>query len=355
MKEAFLQLVRLSIGASNSASLPGQINWPSLKALAKQQGLAMVVFDGLEKLAEDSRPSNKDLLQWIGETLQAESRYAAQKKAASEMALLFHKYQIRTYVLKGEVVAECYPKPEHRYSADFDCYLLPAEGDFDAWQLGNDLIRAKGFDVDKSFYKNSTFHLSGLTVENHLFFTPFRGNRRLALFEKVLEGILFQDKGVDRFDGTYLYRPPVLVSALFLIEHAYAHFLHEGLTWRHILDWMLFCRKHKGDVNWVEFDALIEEFGFLKFYNSYLKLGNYLLGEIEEQKLDKYDNRMLTDVWSQLDIHETVRGVKGKLALVGNTWRARWKYRDFTDITWLRALWIQVKGVLFIKEPQLEN
>lgn len=43
----------------------------------------------------------------------------------------------------------------------------------------------------------------------------------------------------------------------------------------------------------------------------------------------------------------------GMLALVGNTWRARWKYRHFAEISALRALWIQVVGVVFIREPKL--
>lgn len=58
---------------------------------------------------------------------------------------------------------------------------------------------------------------------------------------------------------------------------------------------------------------------------------------------------MLEDIWAPLDVHETVTGLRGKLALAGNTWRARWKYRQFTDMTWLRALWIQAKGVVIGK------
>lgn len=43
------------------------------------------------------------------------------------MALLFENSGIRTYVLKGTVVAECYPNPIHRTSVDMDCFLVPKE------------------------------------------------------------------------------------------------------------------------------------------------------------------------------------------------------------------------------------
>ena len=62
---------------------------------------------------------------------------------------------------------------------------------------------------------------------------------------------------------------------------------------------------------------------------------------------------MLNDIWAPLDLHETLHGVKGKLGLAGNTWRARWKYRYFSPISMPLALWIQTTGFLFDKNPKL--
>ena len=351
-EQSFLTLVRLGIGVESSVSFE-TTDWGHIQAIATEQGLAGVVVDGVEKLEKGYRPPKYVLLRWIGEVLKEEAQQSNQQKAAIEMALLFHHNEIRTYVLKGLVIAECYPKPIHRCSSDMDCYLLPNMGDFDAWDLGNSLIKNTGFEIRISFYKNSTFFLPGLTVENHKFMTPFRGNKKLEKLERMLQLYIREDKGEDVFEGTCLYRPPIMVSALFLIEHAYSHFLHEGLTWRHVLDWVLFSKKHKADVKWKDFNAYIDEFGFRKFYDAYVRLGSYLVGDISANSLSKKEKRMLEDVWKPLDLHETTEGVKGKLALVGNTWRARWKYRYFGDISMLHALWIQTKGVLFIKNPTI--
>lgn len=350
-REAFLRLVRLGIGHSEISVIVKE--WNSLKALAEQQGLSAIVMDGVESLPEQSRPPKEFLLQWIGEILQTEAQYETQRKAAVEMASLFERNYIRTYVLKGSVVSECYPKPEHRVSSDLDCFLLPMQGDFDAWDLGNDLVKSQGFEVEDIFYKNSTFSLPGLTVENHRFMTPFRGNKTLRNLELMLQSMIRDDKNPEGIDGTCLYRPPVMASSLFLIEHAYSHFLHEGLTWRHVLDWMMFSRKHEKEILWSDFEVLVEEFGFKRFCDSFVKIGRFLLGELVEGDLTKIDKKMLADVWAPLDLHESVRGWKGKLALVGNTWRARWKYHYFADISMLHALWIQAKGVLFEKNPKL--
>lgn len=354
LKDTFLSLVRLGIG--HYASMPDHVDWREIHALVLEQGLSAIVLDGVEKLPEGKRPPRIMLLEWIGEVMQTEDEYAAQQKAAIKMSELFHQNDIRTYVLKGRVIAECYPKPKHRSSADLDCFLIQDSGSrhWEAWERGNQLIEKSGYEISRDFYKNSTFHLPGLTVENHQFMVPFRGNETLKNLERMLQSYMRDDKGEDKFDGTELYRPPVMVSALFLIEHAYSHFLHEGLTWRHVLDWMMFSKKHKDDIEWYVFDALIDEYGFRQFYDSYYRLGKYLIGEDQEFKsLRVQDKRMLADIWAPLDLHETVRGFKGKMALAGNTWRARWKYKYFAPISMPHALWIQVKGFLFERHPSL--
>lgn len=356
LQEAFLSLVRLGIDVN--ASFPSKaVEWTAMKALAERQGLSAIILDGIERLPEDQQPPQLMLLTWIGQVMLEEERYAKQWDASCEMARLFASNGIRTYVLKGMVVSECYPKPRHRVSSDVDCFLMPDTGDADVWEKGNRLMETAGYKVGRGFYKNSSFHLSGLIVENHRYLTPFRGNKRLKNLERWLQAQLRNgSRGLSgsRIEGTELWRPPVMVSALFLIEHAYSHFLHEGLTWRHVLDWMMFVRKHEKEIIWDDLNALIDKYGFRIFFDSYNRVGRYAIGELLDADLTKKDKRMLEDVWAPLDLHETVRGVKGKLALVGNTWRARWKYHYFSEDSMLKALWIQVYGFLFVKNPTLD-
>lgn len=106
-------------------------------------------------------------------------------------------------------------------------------------------------------------------------------------------------------------------------------------------------------LDWQELEARVDEFGFRRFYDSFGRLGEYLVGELVASDLQPADRRMLADIWAPLDVHETVTGIRGKLSLAGNTWRARWKYRLFSELNWMQALWIQAKGVLLEKEVRL--
>lgn len=62
---------------------------------------------------------------------------------------------------------------------------------------------------------------------------------------------------------------------------------------------------------------------------------------------------MLDDVWAPLDLQEDLHNLKAKIGMAMATVRASWKYRYFSPISMPHALWIQVKGFLFMKNPQL--
>ena len=319
VNNTFLRLTQLGVGDVKDTILPSTIDWVKLYEMATQHGLSSVLLDGIDKLPRQQRPPKAVLLPWIGRSFNEESKYNKQWRSACELALFLKDKGIRTYVLKGNVVSECYPIPRHRRSVDLDCFLLPVSGLDDVWEECNHIIEREGFKVKRDYYKNSTWFLPGIIVENHRWLTPFRGNKTLTEMEGLFQKMLREDDGSCLFEGTFLCRPPVMVSALFLIEHAYSHFLHEGLTWRHVLDWMMFSRKHQEEINWDQLDKWIDEFGFRKFYNSFLNLGKFLLNEVDEVVLSASDRLMLADIWGPLDLHKTVSGVKGKLNLVGNT------------------------------------
>lgn len=241
----------------------------------------------------NQRPPQLIWFRWVGKVVQNEAQYGAQLKASTELAWMFHNNGIRTYVLKGAIVAECYPKPSCRLSADFDCFLVNEnqnENENNVWEIGNQVIENAGFEVKRNFYKNSTVFLPELMIENHRYMVPFRGNKRLKSLERLLQQLINENHNdnENRFDRTWHYRPPVMVSALFLIEHAYSHFLHEGLNWRYVLDWVMFSRKHKDEIDWYVLDALIDEFGFRKFYNVFNEIGQEAFG-------NTYNSTLSTD------------------------------------------------------------
>lgn len=354
-----LDLIRASVLGDTGFVVPESVDWTILIEEASKQNVSVIASDGLQKLYDagvysvsGDKEERRTKARWFAKTMKYELRYADQLSAAKKMGKWFASAGIQTVVLKGFTISECYPIPSHRYSADLDCFLIKDGGHFDAYELGNQVIKEHGLPIEREFYKNSSFDLAGLYVENHKFCTPFRGNDTLRRFERLLQGMILQGP-LTEFGDTGLSMPPALASALFLTEHAYSHFLHEGLNLRHILDWALFHRQHQSDVDWTQFERYVDEFGFRRFYDAFSHVCEYVLGEREHSSLTASEQRMMDSVWDGLDLHDNVHGFAGKLKLVGNTLRAAWKYRAFSPISMVKALWIQAEGVLFEKNPTI--
>ena len=358
-QEFLLNLVRASVIGDTGFSVPESVDWALLIEEASKQNVSVIASDGLQKLYDagvysvsGDKEERRTKARWFAKTMKYEMRYADQLSSAKKMGKWFAAAGIQTVVLKGFTISDCYPIPSHRYSADLDCFLIKDGEHIEAYEHGNQVIEMHGLPVEREFYKNSSFDLAGLFVENHKFCTPFRGNDTLRQLERLLQEMILRGP-LTEFGDTGLLMPPALASALFLTEHAYSHFLHEGLNLRHILDWALFQRRHQSDVDWEQFERYVDEFGFRRFYDAFSHVGEFVLGERDYSSLSAPEQRMMDSVWAGLDLHENVRGFVGKLRLAGNTLRAAWKYRAFSPISMVKALWIQAKGVLFEKNPSI--
>ena len=356
-REFLLNLLRASLLGETGFAVPETVNWQVLIDEASRQNVSVIASDGLQKLFDaglysvsGDKEERRTKARWFAKTMKYEQRYAHQVSAAKKMGERLASTGIRTVILKGFTVSECYPVPAHRYSADLDCFLIKDGEHLEAYELGNRVMEEHGAKVSRSYYKNSSFDIPGAHVENHKFCTPFRGNETLRRFERLLQDLILAGP-LPALGDTGLLAPPPLASALFLTEHAYSHFLHEGLNLRHILDWAMFRRQHAADVDWTAFEGNVDDFGFRRFYDAYVHLGEYVLGSRET--LTPVEQRVMDSVWAGLDLHDSVKGVVGKLRLVGNTLRAGWKYREFSEISMAKALWIQVRGVLVERRPEL--
>lgn len=359
-RNLLLTLVRAALLPDFSgAEVPEGVDWQKLIDEANRQSVTVLACDGLQRLYDEGAYSNsgdkeerRTKARWFANTMKYEHRYAGQMAGARKMGEWLAEEGIQTVVLKGFTVSECYPVPAHRYSADLDCFLIKNGEHLEACELGNRVMEKHGIDVNRGYYKNSSFDLPGLHVENHKFCTPFRGNKTLRRLERMLQEMVLAGP-LTPLGDTGLLEPPPLFSALFLTEHAYSHFLHEGLTLRHILDWMLFRRRHADDVDWTRFDALCAEFGFTRFLASVEAVGEYVLGQRAPEELVPIDKRFLDDIWEGLMLHPGEKGLRARFSLAGNTFRSAWKYRHYSDLSMPHALWIQVKGFLFDRHPTL--
>lgn len=322
--------------------------WRMLFDVSQRQGVAAFVFMALNDLA--TKPSRPLLLKWISFSLFIEKNYKAQKDAATLLARGFAKEGIRTLVLKGLAISKCYPNPCFRQCGDADLFLV--KDGKSAFEAGNIMVENLGVAVDRSYYKNSSFSFNGLHVENHHFCTQVRGSKKAKELEKLLENLLFSEP-VEMIDDTGLEIPCTMFNALFLTEHAKNHFLREGISLRHICDWMMFRHKYADILDWKAYEEYSKKFGLWRFAQSMKHLADFIKSG-DENVMDEKDRKLFTDVFSErVSTSSQEFSLKGRWILIKETLRASWKYRMFSDVSMVQWLWRSSIGYFFDKEPRL--
>ncbi len=262
LQDNFLSLVRLGIG--HSVSIPCEtFDWQALQALAMEQGLYAIAFDGVEKLSLSSRPPQDLLLEWIGEVLQGyEYQYGAYKKAISELAGFYNVHGYKMMVLKGYACSLDWPRPEHRPCGDIDIWLFGKQKEADSA-----IVREKGIKIDKSHHHHTVFNWQDFTVENHYDFINTKRHLSHRGLERVLKEMGKDDSFSVSVDGEKVYLPSPNLHALFLVRHALNHFASIGINLRQVLDWAFFVEKHHKEIDWVWLHDVIDEYHMTEFFS----------------------------------------------------------------------------------------
>lgn len=238
------QFLHIAKAAVSGGDFPAEsVDWPAVFALAGQQKLLPILFEAVRKMP--AAEENVALFavtkqQVIGQVLNQTVRSA-------EFSDVYHKLRsarLHPIVVKGQLCSRLYPLKDHRISADDDLYISDAE-----FMACHEQLLANGLTTDTptdelatadevSYTKNG----SPLYIElhRHLFDSSEDAHDELNHF--------FADLNPVEIDG-FLAMPPH-EHLLYLILHAYKHFVRSGIGLRQFCDIGLWARAYHGEIDW---------------------------------------------------------------------------------------------------------
>lgn len=238
------QFLHIAKAAISGGDLPAEkADWPAIFTLANQQKLLPILFEAVRKMP--AAEENVALFavtkqQVIGQVLNQTVRSA-------EFADLYRKLRsagLHPIVVKGQLCSRLYPLKDHRISADDDLYISDAE-----FMACHEQLLANGLTTDTpvdelatadevSYTKNG----SPLYIElhRHLFDSAEDAHDELNHF--------FADLNPVEMDG--LLTMPPHEHLLYLILHAYKHFVRSGIGLRQFCDIGLWAREYHDEIDW---------------------------------------------------------------------------------------------------------
>ena len=180
-------------------------------------------------------------------------------------------------------------------------------------------------------------------VENHQFCTPVRGNKDMKRLEQKLRQLL--SDGTEESWSDF--------NALFLMEHAWAHFFENALSLKHLCDWAVLRKKNGEMIDWTDFEQNAKDVGFWKFAESMNHLADLLCGVVALDALSQEDRRLLDDMLTENKDVSMNEGWKTRFQLFRNFFAQSWKYKMFSNHSAMYCLMRTVNGFAFDRNPRI--
>ena len=237
----FLNIAKAAV---SGGALPAEnVDWPAVFALAGQQKLLPIVFEAVRK--SPAAAENAALFAAVKQQVIAQVLHQTVRSA--EFSDLYHKLRsagLHPIVVKGQLCSRLYPLKDHRISADDDLYIPDAE-----FMACHEQLLANDLTTDTPAYELATadevpYTKNGsplyIELHRHLFDSSEDAHDELNHFFASL-------KPVET--GNFLAMPPH-EHLLYLILHAYKHFVCSGIGLRQFCDIGLWARAYRGEIDW---------------------------------------------------------------------------------------------------------
>ena len=238
------QFLYIAKSAISGGDLPAEkADWPAIFTLANQQKLLPILFETVRKMPD----AEENVALFAVTKQQVIGQVLNQTVHSAEFADLYQKLRaagLHPVVVKGQLCSRLYPLRDHRISADDD--ILIPDGEFFACHeqlLANGLTTDTPADelpmADEVPYTKDG---SPLYIELHrrLFDSSEDAHDELNRF--------FADINPVEIDG--LLTMPPHEHLLYLLLHAYKHFVRSGIGLRQFCDIGLWARAYHGEIDW---------------------------------------------------------------------------------------------------------
>ncbi len=225
-------------------------DWQALFALAVRQKVLPMVIQSVYAMPQFAQSGQAGAGYWQAKAMRDVMK---QTRSTQEFLSLYRKLAekgLEPIVVKGIVLRQLYPQPDDRPSGDED--LLIPSGSYGVYRtalLENGLTPLPGQEEDENAYEVGFAGTAGrLRLEVHRTLFPDE--------ESLYSGLngIFAD-AFERSILAYAEGAPVRTLCesehlLYLILHAYKHFLSGGFGLRQLCDMVMFANANGEKINW---------------------------------------------------------------------------------------------------------
>lgn len=295
-QKAFLELVRSGLWEKKAQlSQFEKVDYEEVMRLAEEQSVVGLVTAGLEHIdVRDQKddgggvPSQEDLLQFVGQSLQIEQVNKDMNAFVAELIEKLRSANVYGLLVKGQGVAQCYEKPLWRTSGDID--LLLSEENY---KKAKEVLAPIADEVatENEATKHQALVIKDFEVELHGGM-PFMLSKRV---DKVIDNTLrdcFNGGNVSTWQNgnTTVFVPAPDNHIILIFTHFLHHFFIEGVGLRQICDWCRLLWTYRNELDIRLLEKRIRKMGLMSEWKVFGALAVNTLG-MPEEAIPFYNDR----------------------------------------------------------------
>lgn len=247
--EVLFSLLRTAMWGTRPEIPEGFADWAKVAKLAKSQSVLGVAGDVMLSDERISSAMSPELKAKIKTFIMA--NMMTHGKLNSVLGRVVNELSaagIPSVLLKGQGLAQYYPKPELRQCGDIDLFigLEKYDASYDVLKpLADRIDDRKSLEVGKHY----DLHIGKVAVEIHRYTDTYPTSRLDRIYQDVSLKGLKDGLVAMEISGSRINTPSDVYNAFYVFSHLFHHFLINGLGARHLTDWMLFLRERGAHID----------------------------------------------------------------------------------------------------------
>lgn len=327
-EKVFFSLLRKSLWGTPVEIPEGFAEWGKVARLAKSQSVLGVIG---EEMLSDAVPANMipaDLKVRIKTFMMANMMsHARLNGVLAKVVSDLNDAGIDSVLLKGQGLAQYYPKPELRQCGDIDLYV-----GLDNYKASYDVLKTLATSIEDpkalEVGKHYDLFVGKVAVEVHRYTDRYPTRKLDRIYQDISQEGLRDGLVPMSFDTVKVNTPSDDYNAFYVFSHLFHHFLINGLGARHLSDWMLLLKARDGYIDKDKLRASLESLDMLGPWQAFgCVLVSYLgmpaedfpfYDSSQQRKADKIIGRILKEgnFGKERDVYKK----RGNIYLLNKAW-----------------------------------
>ena len=297
-EKAFLDLMTAGLWGTKveeEAFGDDDIDWERVVELARQQTVVGVVGEAMSKLPRGVMPRPL-YLQVLKEVMDIEEENRRMNAIIPVLFRTLDQLQVRSWLLKGQGVAQHYENPLRRQSGDIDVFF-PNLSDYE--RTREDFLRhLKAEDVhnDNDTTKTLEFDYKGIYIELHGSIVAELNRLTNRCFPAFLKECALLP--TEKWSGAAV--PPVRFDVVFVFMHTVRHYFGGGIGLRQVCDWMRLLHTERKRIDVIQLEEDLKKTGLYRLWQAFGCMAVMYLGcpaesmPFYDEKYSKHGKRLLS-------------------------------------------------------------